>query len=441
MLIAFLGDSLTEGWPGAAYFPLLDRRMSQHGLLNRGRAGDTVADLLSRMRYQGLEPVDCAFIWVGANDAVMGAWDASEAGSGWSWPERLMRLAGDYEELLEWTEARAPRIVVVRPLVLESEGSLWEERAAEVAEAIARIAAGRSSCRVRRPAPGVRGRRRGGRRPLHHRRRALHGGRRRGGGRRLRRRHRRARGRGREPGATDAAPARRRPEDLMKRLHKIALAAVALEALGAAYSFVAPAAPAALGRDAATRCRAPCPATTWSPTRCTRRPTPSPCAPPPTTSGRGWSRSARTAAASTPTTRSRTSPGLKVRSADRVHPEWQDLRAGEDYLTLDPDETMKMTVAVLEPPHAFVVRSGAPGEPPQEAGSLFRGEMAWTWGFYLEPAGAAETRLIIRSRASWRRTVPAAFAQAFGLEPAHFIMEEGMLRGIRGRAERAASGG
>jgi lysophospholipase L1-like esterase len=148
MLIAFLGDSLTEGWPGAAYFPLLDRRLSRHGLLNRGRAGDTVADLLTRMRNQGLEPVDCAFIWVGANDAVMGAWDASELGSGWSWPERLMRLAGDYEELLEWTEARAPRIVVVRPLVLESEGSVWEERVAEAAEAIARIAAGRSFCRV-----------------------------------------------------------------------------------------------------------------------------------------------------------------------------------------------------------------------------------------------------------------------------------------------------
>jgi lysophospholipase L1-like esterase len=59
-----------------------------------------------------------------------------------------VRLAGDYEELLEWTEARAPRIVVVRPLVLEAEGSLWEERAVEVAEAVARIAAGRSSCRV-----------------------------------------------------------------------------------------------------------------------------------------------------------------------------------------------------------------------------------------------------------------------------------------------------
>jgi lysophospholipase L1-like esterase len=148
MLIAFLGDSLTEGWPGAAFFPLLDRRMTEHGLLNRGSAGDTVADLLNRVRYQGLEPVDAAFVWVGANDAVIGAWDAAEPGSGWTWPERLMRLAGDYEELLEWTEGRAPRIVVVRPIVLEADGSLWEQRAAEVAEAIARIAASRPSCRV-----------------------------------------------------------------------------------------------------------------------------------------------------------------------------------------------------------------------------------------------------------------------------------------------------
>ena len=130
--------------------------------------------------------------------------------------------------------------------------------------------------------------------------------------------------------------------------------------------------------------------------------------------------------------------GLKVRSADRVHPEWQDLRAGEDYLTLDPDEAMKMTIAVFEPPHAFVVRSGAPGEPPQEAGDFFRGELAWTWGFYLEHDETGATRLIVRSRAAWRRTVPTAFARALLLEPAHFIMEQGMLRGIRDRAEGAA---
>lgn len=147
MRIAFLGDSLTEGWPGAAYFPLLDRRLRRHELLNRGRAGDTVADLRARMRLEGLEPVDLAFVWVGANDAVIGAWDASEPGSGWSWPERLERIRDEYESLLEWAETRAPRLVLVRPVIPEAEGSLWEERAAEVGGVVAGLAAARSGRR------------------------------------------------------------------------------------------------------------------------------------------------------------------------------------------------------------------------------------------------------------------------------------------------------
>ena len=148
MRIAFLGDSLTEGWPGAAYFPLLDRRLPQHELFNRGRAGDTVADLWARIRYEDLDRVDLAFIWVGANDAVIGAWDASEPGSGWSWPERLERVRDAYAELLDWTAERAAGLVLVRPLILEAEGSLWEERAAEVGGAIDELAAARSACRV-----------------------------------------------------------------------------------------------------------------------------------------------------------------------------------------------------------------------------------------------------------------------------------------------------
>jgi lysophospholipase L1-like esterase len=147
MHIAFVGDSLTEGWPGAAYFPLLGRRLPEHDLLNRGRAGDTVADLLARIRHEGMEPAELAFVWVGANDAVIGAWDASAKGSGWSWSERLARLRSDYEELLEWIAARAARIVAVRPVILEAEGSLWEERAAEIGGVVVELAAARSACR------------------------------------------------------------------------------------------------------------------------------------------------------------------------------------------------------------------------------------------------------------------------------------------------------
>jgi len=131
--------------------------------------------------------------------------------------------------------------------------------------------------------------------------------------------------------------------------------------------------------------------------------------------------------------------GLDIHSAHAIRPEWQDLHPGEDYVTLDPDEVMKMTIAVLEPERAFVIRSGAPGEPPQGPGSFFRGELAFSWGFYLEPLDERTTRLIIRSRAAWADALPARLAKPVLLEPVHFIMEERMLRGIRERAQGAAS--
>ena len=150
MHIAFLGDSLTEGWPGAAYFPLLQTRLPRHELLNLGRAGDTVADLLRRLVHRGLDPVDLAFIWVGANDAVMGSWDAvgDGVGSGWGWPERLVRMRSDYETLVEWTAARASRVVCVRPMVLEANGSIWQEHADELGDVVVALAGARDTARA-----------------------------------------------------------------------------------------------------------------------------------------------------------------------------------------------------------------------------------------------------------------------------------------------------
>jgi hypothetical protein len=129
--------------------------------------------------------------------------------------------------------------------------------------------------------------------------------------------------------------------------------------------------------------------------------------------------------------------GLDIHSAEVIHPEWQDLVVGKDYIALDPEGTMKMTIAVLEPEHAFVVLSGVPGEPPQEPGSFFKGELEWSWAFVLVALDASTTRLLIRCRAAWADTPAARFAQPVLLEPVHFLMEERMLRGIRERAERA----
>ena len=127
---------------------------------------------------------------------------------------------------------------------------------------------------------------------------------------------------------------------------------------------------------------------------------------------------------------------LDIHSADRIHGEWQDLRRDEDYVGLDPDGFMKMTIRVIDPERAFVVRSGAPGEPPQAPGSFVRGELAWSWGFYLEPMNQGTTRLLIRCRAAWADTAVAKLMKPVLLEPMHFLMEERMLRGIRDRAEK-----
>lgn len=132
--------------------------------------------------------------------------------------------------------------------------------------------------------------------------------------------------------------------------------------------------------------------------------------------------------------------GLDIHSADRIHPEWQDLEVGGDYMSLDAGHTMKLTVVELDAPRAFVVRTGGPDEAPVAPGDFFKGEIAGLWAFVVEPLTESSSRLLIRFRARWRETVPAAFARVFLLEPAHFVMEEGMLRGVRARAERAAGG-
>jgi lysophospholipase L1-like esterase len=140
MRIAFLGDSLTEGWPGAAFFPLLEQRFAAHRLLNLGRAGDSVADLLRRAPRQDPGAVDLAFVWIGVNDAVAGVWDAAGDSAAWSWESRLAGISADYERVLAWTAERAPRMVCVRPLVLEAEGSVWEAHADELGDAFASCA-------------------------------------------------------------------------------------------------------------------------------------------------------------------------------------------------------------------------------------------------------------------------------------------------------------
>jgi lysophospholipase L1-like esterase len=82
MRIAFVGDSLTEGWPGEPYLEVLAQLVPGDELLNHGRAGDTIPAVDARLRVAGLERVDLAFVWAGVNDAFIGGWSLGREVSG-----------------------------------------------------------------------------------------------------------------------------------------------------------------------------------------------------------------------------------------------------------------------------------------------------------------------------------------------------------------------
>jgi hypothetical protein len=63
--------------------------------------------------------------------------------------------------------------------------------------------------------------------------------------------------------------------------------------------------------------------------------------------------------------------------------------------------------------------------------------MDWTWSFTLRPMFDGATRLLLRTRANYGPHGFLARAMALLLEPTHFVMERGMLLGIKRRAEHA----
>lgn len=141
MRIAFYGDSLTEGWPGAGFLPLLERRLPRHALLNRGRAGDTTVDLLARLRRDGVERADLAVVWIGTNDAftsAAGDWLpedgdwllAGEAPPDWSVVATV--VARTLHLVLELVSPSAPRLLLLPPVA--PDGDLGEPFAARLSD-------------------------------------------------------------------------------------------------------------------------------------------------------------------------------------------------------------------------------------------------------------------------------------------------------------------
>jgi uncharacterized protein YndB with AHSA1/START domain len=127
-----------------------------------------------------------------------------------------------------------------------------------------------------------------------------------------------------------------------------------------------------------------------------------------------------------------------IHNADRIVPEMQHLKVG-DFVPMAPAEwgipTAGFTVVGIEPERAIVWRQGWPEDVenlgPSEAAS--RG----TWAFVLEELDEGTTRLILRERSGRGPRIRDVIAHYLFMERQHFVMERGMLKGIKEQAERA----
>lgn len=110
--------------------------------------------------------------------------------------------------------------------------------------------------------------------------------------------------------------------------------------------------------------------------------------------------------------------GCEMRNADRIVPEWQELKVGDE-VWLHP-KAPPLHVLAIEPGRAIVL------------------EKCWT--FFLRPLDDGTTRLIVRGRGNYNpdfknRLLNFLFWRVV-FEPAHFIMERKMMLGIKERAEQ-----
>lgn len=126
--------------------------------------------------------------------------------------------------------------------------------------------------------------------------------------------------------------------------------------------------------------------------------------------------------------------GARIHNLDRIDPQLQQLRVG-DRIRLTPEIYLGRipgqyyTVMEIRRERALVMLQELP-----TGGRT-------TWSFNLRPLGPHATRLLVRGRTS----IPdepaeklARGAELLALEPGYFVMERGMLRGLKKRAERTA---
>src|SRR5215211_7673337 len=135
---------------------------------------------------------------------------------------------------------------------------------------------------------------------------------------------------------------------------------------------------------------------------------------------------------------------LDMHSTEEIVPELQDLEVG-DLVRLAPERMgaeAGLRVAAMEPGRALVLHQPAnpeSGRPHDRDDPNLGRYYGWNWVFVLEEVDPDTTRLIVRSRVDGRPRYLIKTFYTLLLEFPHFVMERGMLKGIKERAERASA--
>ena len=126
-------------------------------------------------------------------------------------------------------------------------------------------------------------------------------------------------------------------------------------------------------------------------------------------------------------------------SADRIHPEWQQIKLGDWLTAWSPGGPRSAwEVAALEPEHFLGLRglSDLRGRPFDPRGPWPRAYVAGLWGFLLDELPGGRTRLVVSGYQTGRpRRLQAASDFFVGL-PAHWTMQTRQFTNIKRLAER-----
>jgi hypothetical protein len=126
--------------------------------------------------------------------------------------------------------------------------------------------------------------------------------------------------------------------------------------------------------------------------------------------------------------------GAEMKNAAEIHPEWQHRNVGDKVWLGAPskfDGKAYMIVARWVPGRSMVLV--APPDWERIGSGKFADQTVWS--FLVEPLSPKSCRLIARSLSGPGQTTAGKLANYTFWEPAHFIMERGMMLGIKNRAE------